>query len=66
MKNTGRQAYVNNLHKAKDSSYSKSHVKHFPCTTLLSILQFVVKLACKERNVILVMFCYLNNQHNIE
>ena len=31
MKNTGQHAYVNNLHKAKDSNYSKSHVKHFPC-----------------------------------
>jgi hypothetical protein len=52
MKSTGWHAYVNNLHKAEDSNYSKSHVKHFPCTTLLSILQVVVvvvKLARKER-----------------
>jgi hypothetical protein len=67
MKNTEWHAYVNNLHKAKDSSYSKSHVRHSPCLTLLSILQFVVvKLARKERNVILIIFCYLNNQCNTE
>jgi len=67
MKNTGWHAYVNNLHKAKDSNYSKSYVKHFPCLTLLSILQFVVvKLARKERNVILINFCYLNIQCNTE
>jgi hypothetical protein len=44
---------------AEDSSYLKSHFKHFPYTTLLSILQFVdMKLAHKQRNVILNIFCY--------
>ena len=34
---------------------------------MLNILQFFyVKLAHKERNVILIIFCYLDNQGNTE